>query len=165
MQITAFIRVQHYKRDLQSIFKKKKVNRICKTQVAATSQTQWMAFTYPALMSRQDLWQIPFAVVAQGAVLHLHSLGAACFDVTSLHFPLICDSRSERMYKSWGCLSEQISWKHPQHQHSASYLNQQPDGQSLVHARLLPFWGKESVRGTGLTGDFASIEQHGANRC
>lgn len=85
---------------------KKKVNRLFKSQVAATSQTQWVAFTYPALTPQQDLWQILFMAAAQGAVLHFHSLGAVCFDITSLPFPLIWYSRSGRAHKSRGvCLS------------------------------------------------------------
>lgn len=147
------------------------MNRLCKTRVAATSQTQWVAFTYPALMPQQDLWQIPLMVAAQGAVLRFHSLGAACSDISSLHFPLICNSRAERVHKSRGRLSEQMSWKHTQHQHCLCYPNPQGDARpllrapGLVRARFLPSRGKESVRDIDWEGDLASIEQRGANRC
>lgn len=133
------------------------MNRLCKTQVTATSQTQWVAFTYPALMPQQDLWQIPLMATAQGAVLHFHSPGSVCLDITSLHFPLICDSRPERVYKAQGCLSDQISWKHTQHQHYVSYLNQQHDGQSLLRAHLLPLRGKESVGEIHVKEDFVCL--------
>lgn len=95
------------------------MNRLFKSQVAATSRTQWVAFTYAALIPQQDLWQIPFTAAAQGAVLHFHSLGAVCFDIPSLPFPLIWDSGSGRAHKSQGRLSEQISWEHTLHQDSA----------------------------------------------
>lgn len=142
------------------------MNRLFKSQVAATSQTQWVAFTYPALMSRQDLWQIPFTAAAQGAVLHFHGLGAVCFDITSLPFPLIWDAGSGRAHKSHGCLSEQISPKHTLHEDSVPCLNQEHDGQSPAHAQFLPLGGEESVRDGGGKGTlFASTEQHGADRC
>lgn len=63
--------------------------------MAATSQTQGVAFTYPSVVSQQDLLQSPLTVAAQGAVLCFHGLRAVCFEITSLHFPLICDSRSD----------------------------------------------------------------------
>lgn len=121
------------------------MNRLFRSQAAATSQTQWVAFTYPALIPRQDLWQIPFMAAAQGAVPHFHSLGAVCFDITSLPFPLIWDSASGRAHKSQGCLSEQISWKHTLHQDSAL------TGTKSTMARAWPtphssLGGKQSVR-------------------